>query len=98
MSLRLPQGDDYQPSTDPQRDALERLWFIHGVLTWILQKNTPVWLTGNDPQSTFAALGSLQEAHILCGGLITTFGANENAASCQNAAPRLSETTEPQAL
>ena len=98
MSLRLPQGDDYQPSTDPQRDALERLWFIHGVMTWLLDKSTPVWITGNDPASTFAAVSSLKEAHILCGGLIANFAGTQNAASCQNAAPRLSETTEPQAL
>lgn len=98
MSHRIPDPDDYPTILSAYADTAEVLKYVRDTLAYVAHPQTPVWITGDNPHVTGAVLVSLQRAQLLLGQAVSNLLAKENAASCQNAAPRLSETTEPQAL
>ena len=98
MIPRMPDPDDYYHGPNADLAHLQTLDYVTDLLRWIQSPKTPVWITGGAPTYVFAAIEAMKSAELLLVEARSNFAAEKNAASCQNAAPRLPETTEPQAL
>lgn len=98
MSHPVPNVDHYASSSSVYQDAAECMRFAADLLTWLRDPGTPAWVTSNKPPLVMAFLLQVEHAELALRHCRSNLLAIENAASCQNAAPRLSETTEPQAL
>lgn len=98
MSNPVPNVDHYAASASVYQDAAECMRFAADLLTWLRDPTTPAWVTSNRPPLVLSFLVQAEHAELALRHCRSNLLEKENAASCQNAAPRLSETTEPQAL